>query len=138
MVQRLAKQPAVEKAIRQVAQETGVPAGLLAGLCHQESSIHPNAVSDNPTPDDPRDVGITQAPEPDFDGGSWRDPPVNLRLSVTKYFLPAYHKYGNWGEPLRIWNNDEVLDPNDLTVEHNNTDPNYISEILATHCMGLD
>lgn len=138
--QALVAHPAVVAAIRQVNQETQVPTGLLAGVIYQESGFDVAAESNNPdpTPEDAQDVGLCQCPQSDFTGDGWKDPVTNIDVFARKYFLPDFLKTNSWGIALRNWNSGEALDPNRLNVVDNNTDANYLTEILATHCLGLD
>jgi hypothetical protein len=138
--QALRQHPEIVSAITKVNGETQVPGGLIAGVIYQESGFDATAVSNNPNPtlEDSQDIGLCQCPQSDFSGDTWKDPYTNIRVFVTKYFLPDYLKNRSWGIALRNWNTGEVLDPNDLSKQRNNTDPNYLVEILATHCMGLD
>ncbi len=138
--QALQQHAEIVAAIRRVNQETGVPGGLLAGVIYQESGFDVGAVSKNPdpTPQDTQDIGLCQCPQSDFTGDTWKDPYTNINVFVTKYFLVDYQHNHSWGIALRNWNSGEVKNPNDLSIVSNGTDPNYVFEILATHCMGLD
>lgn len=138
--QALKQHPDIVAAIQKVSSETGAPAGLLAGVIYQESGFDVNSSSGNPDPtsEDSSDLGLCQCPNSDFTGDSWKDPYTNIMDFASKYLVPTYKQTGSWGEALRDWNTGSTSNTNDLSQESNNTDSNYVTEILAKHCMGLD
>ena len=73
--QALKQHPDIAAAIQKVSQQTGAPAGLLAGVIYQESGFDVNSSSGNPDPTsgDSSDLGLCQCPNGDFTGDSWKD-----------------------------------------------------------------